>query len=83
LNKLLHNLVQNFNTLQKNLPTSQYELGIKCPHAEGLKTINILIGIVLTLLYFMVELLQAKGNHVSTFFKYDKYRLNINCEALK
>jgi hypothetical protein len=37
LNKLLHNLVQNLNTLQKNLPTSQYELGIKCPHAEGLK----------------------------------------------
>jgi hypothetical protein len=37
LNKLLHDLVQNLNTPQKNLPTSQYELGIKCPHAEGLK----------------------------------------------
>jgi hypothetical protein len=35
-NKLLHNLDRNLNTLQKNLPTSQYELGIKCPHAEGL-----------------------------------------------
>jgi hypothetical protein len=35
LNKLLHNLAQNLNTLQKNLPT-QYELGVKCPHAEGL-----------------------------------------------
>jgi hypothetical protein len=37
LHKLLHDLVQNLNTLQKNLPTSQYELGNKCPHAEGLK----------------------------------------------
>jgi hypothetical protein len=37
LNKLLHNLAQNLNTLQKNLPTSQYELGFKSPHAEGLK----------------------------------------------
>jgi hypothetical protein len=36
LNKLLHNLAQNLNTLQQKLPTSQYELGIKCSHAEGL-----------------------------------------------
>jgi hypothetical protein len=34
LNKLLHNLAQNLNTLQKNLPTPQYGLGFKCPHAE-------------------------------------------------
>jgi len=36
LNELLHNLAQNLNTLKKNLPTSQYELGFKSPHAEGL-----------------------------------------------
>jgi hypothetical protein len=36
LNELLHNLVQNLNTLQKNLPTPQYGLGFKCPHAERL-----------------------------------------------
>ena len=36
MNKLLRNLAQNLNTLQKNLPTSQYELGFKSPHAEGL-----------------------------------------------
>ena len=33
-------------------------------------------------LVFLVELLQAEGIHVSTFFKYGKYQLNINCEAL-
>ena len=38
LNKLLRSLAQNLNTLYKNLSTSQYALGIKCPHAEGLKT---------------------------------------------
>jgi len=43
LNKLLHNLAQNLNTLQKKLPTSQYELDFKCPYAEGLKDINLSI----------------------------------------
>jgi hypothetical protein len=42
LNKLLHSLAQNLNTLQKNLPTSQYELGIKCPHAERLAALFVL-----------------------------------------
>jgi len=37
LNKLLRILAQNLNTLYENLSTSQYELGIKCPHAEGLR----------------------------------------------
>jgi len=32
----MRNLAQNLNTLSKNLPTIQYELGFKCPHAEGL-----------------------------------------------
>jgi len=36
LNKLLHNLAPNLNTLYKNPPTSQCELGFKSPHAEGL-----------------------------------------------
>jgi len=41
LNKLLHNLAQNLNALWKNLPTSQYELEIKCPHTEGLMVISL------------------------------------------
>jgi len=36
LNRLLHNLAQNLNTPYKKLPTSQYGLGFKYPHAEGL-----------------------------------------------
>jgi hypothetical protein len=36
----MHNLAQNLNTLQKNLPTSQYELRIKCPHAQGLNNLS-------------------------------------------
>jgi hypothetical protein len=36
MNKILHNLAQNLNTLQKNLPMPQYGLGLKCPHAERL-----------------------------------------------
>jgi hypothetical protein len=57
LNKLLHNLDQNLNTLQKNLPASQYELGIKCPHAEGLNEVeNLQFGSsVVHMLLFLVK----------------------------
>jgi predicted transcriptional regulator len=66
MNELLHNLTQNLNTLKQKLPTSQYELGLKCPHAEWLRN-----GVLLSKdkLDQKAWHMAAKEGHVEVIFK--------------